>query len=152
MNRPIVLVACTAVLLAGSASASRAEGPAEPVARFADTGLPDKAALEAQDAQAHLAPEAPASGSDFRPTSVWVGQLPDGAQVALYAGQHGWQSTDGRALLVRFGPDLNLAWASMVEVPGAGRLRVTDGDAAGVVVTDSTGSTWTIDPGSGSVR
>lgn len=195
MNRPVALVACAGVLLAGTASSSRAAGPAEPAAVLADSGRAEKSALEAADASAHRAlqeraadpqgaarevaaklaaagpddlafaepdpgmdegvfavTEAPASGSDFRPTSLWVGRLPDGTQAALYAGQHGWQESDGRVLLARFGQGGDLASASTIDIPGSGRLRVAGGDATGVVVSDATGATWTVDPVTGSVR
>lgn len=194
MKRTLVTPVCATLLITGAITAARADDPSS-TNQFADTGLPEKAAMEARDAQLHQAleakaaspdaaaaevaakkaaagpdaadsaapssqweeglfttPEAPASSADFAPTTLWVGHLSSGQQVAIYAGQHGPDASQGRLLLARSGPDGDLASATTIDIPGASSLTITTADPTGVVVSDASGATWTIDPGTGSVK
>ncbi|GAA6524784.1 hypothetical protein [Intrasporangium sp. DVR] len=195
MKRALVTSVCATLLITGAITAAHADDPVS-TNQFADTGLPEKAAMEAQDALLHQALEAkaaspdaaaaevaakqaaagpaaadpaaaaasweeglftspeapPASSADFAASTLWVGHLSSGDQVAIYAGQHGPDSSQGRVLLAHSGPDGNLASAMTIDIPGAHALRITTADSTGVVVTDASGGTWTIDPVTGSVR
>lgn len=195
MKRALVTSVCATLLIASAITAARADDPVS-TNQFADTGIPEKAAMEAEDAQLHRAleakaaspdaaaaeiaakqkaaagpdtadaaaasaqwdeglftsPEAPASSADFVPTTLWVGHIGSGGQVAVYAGQHGPDSTQGRILLARSGPDGELASATTIDIPGASTLTITSANSTGVVLADTSGTHWTIDPVTGSIR
>jgi len=186
MKRPLIAAISVAVLLAGASTVAQADDPPSPEQQFADTGLPEKADLEAADAQAHLdleaiasspsaladaiatkaadaigrpadvlpeweegifnVTDAPASTTDFVPTTLWSGHLLTGLHVSVYAGQQGSESTDGRVLLSVFDEDGNELLGRTIDIPGAQTLTVASADALGVVLTDATGGSWTLNP------
>jgi len=96
--------------------------------------------------------EVPAPGAELLGSNRWVGTV-DGAQVAVYAGQGGYDETLGRLLVMWRDDDARDSRpGGFVDLPGAGRLTVVSAQDGVVVVSDAGGAVHHYDVTSGSWR
>ncbi|MFD2023993.1 peptidase inhibitor family I36 protein [Promicromonospora aerolata] len=95
--------------------------------------------------------EAPARGAEFRGGNRWVGQVADRTLI-VWAGRSGTDASLGRLLIASAGTDGMLRSHDVVDVPGAGTLRVASAHAGVLVLVDEHGARHRFDAGSGTFR
>jgi hypothetical protein len=88
--------------------------------------------------------EAPAPGSQFIGQNRWVGTS-DGVQVAVYAGQAGFDENTGRVLIVFNGRGAAEAAGYDLDLTGSGPLHVLSGSDGMVVLADASGAQHVLD-------
>ena len=95
--------------------------------------------------------EAPARGAEFLGSNRWVGQV-DGRTLIVWAGRSGGDASLGRLIVASAGSDRMIRSHDVVDLPGAGALRVASARDGVLDLVDEHGARHRFDAGSGTFR